>query len=37
MYGLVEAVYPGQTFEGFDADVRVITELAAEVLAEWTT
>ena len=36
MYGLVEAVYPRQTFEGFDADIRATTERAAEVLAEWT-
>jgi hypothetical protein len=35
MYGLVEAVYPGQTFEAFGADVRGVTDRAAELLAAW--
>jgi hypothetical protein len=35
MYGLVEAVYPGRTWEAFDTDVREVTDRAAEQLADW--
>ena len=35
MYGLVEAVCSGQTWERFDQDVRETTERTAEFLASW--
>ena len=35
MYGLVEAVYPGRTWEAFDSDVRLVTSRTAEFLADW--
>jgi len=37
IYGLVEAVYPGQTWETFDTDVREVTHRAAELLAGWSS
>jgi hypothetical protein len=36
MYGLVEAVYPGRTWETFDTDIREVTSRAAECLADWS-
>ena len=35
MSGLVEAVCPGWSWEGFDQDVREVTERSAELLAKW--
>jgi hypothetical protein len=35
MFGLVETVCPGRTWETFDNDVREVTSRAAELLADW--
>jgi hypothetical protein len=35
MYGLVEAVYPGLTWEAFDTNVREVITRVAELLADW--
>lgn len=37
MYGVVEAVYPGRTWEAVDTDIREVTRRAAECLAEWNS
>ncbi|WP_205325327.1 hypothetical protein [Glycomyces sp. YM15] len=34
-FGIVEAVYPGATFEGFDRDVADVTERLAKVFSTW--
>ena len=36
MYGLVEAVCPGRTWETFKTDVRDVTTRSAELLADWS-
>jgi hypothetical protein len=35
MNGIVEAVFPGQSWEGFERDIRSVTERTAEHLADW--
>jgi hypothetical protein len=35
MYGLVEAVYPGHTWERFDTNIHEVTNRAAEILTDW--
>lgn len=35
MFGLVEAVYPGATWAGYDRDVRLVTDRLAELLWAW--
>lgn len=37
MYGLVEAVYPGQTWQSITSSIREVIDRAAKVLAGWTS
>ena len=37
MFGLIEAVDSGQTFEEFYGDICTVTARAGEALAEWTS